>query len=62
MGMKPVPQLDFSLLLRIRRNDSVSVPGLTQKLWLLIGQDLVEDVVVSLGFELENYTGFLQEI
>lgn len=32
---------------------------LTQQLWLLVGQDLVEDVVVPLSLELEDYPGFL---
>lgn len=35
---------------------------LTQQLWLLIGQDLVVDVVVPLRLELEDNPGFLQEI
>lgn len=36
--------------------------GLTQQLWLLVGQDLVEDVVVPLSLQLENHPGLLQEI
>lgn len=35
---------------------------LTQQLWLLVGQDLVEDVVVPLRLELEDHPGLLQEI
>lgn len=36
--------------------------GLTQQLWLLVGQDLVEDVVVSLSLELEDHPGLLQKV
>lgn len=36
--------------------------GLTQQLWLLVGQDLVEDVVVPLSLQLEDHPGLLQEI
>lgn len=36
--------------------------GLTQQLWLLVGQDLVEDVVVSLSLQLEDHPRLLQEI
>ena len=32
---------------------------LTQQLWLLVGQDLVEDVVVPLSLELEDHPGLL---
>lgn len=32
---------------------------LTQKLWFLIGEDLVVDVIVSLSLELEDDTGLL---
>ena len=36
--------------------------GLTQQLWLFVGQDLVEDVVVPLSLQLEDHPGLLQEI
>lgn len=32
---------------------------LTQQLWLLVGQDLVEDVVVPLRLELADHSGLL---
>lgn len=35
---------------------------LTNELWLLIGHDLVEDVVASLSLELEGDSGLLQQI
>lgn len=35
---------------------------LTQQLWLLVGEDLVKDVVVPLSLQLENDTGLLQEV
>lgn len=35
---------------------------LTQKLWLLIGEDLVVNVVVSFSLQLEDNTGLLQEV
>jgi len=35
---------------------------LTQEFWLLVGQNLVEDVVISLSLELEGHTGLLQKI
>ena len=37
-------------------------PALTQQLWFLLGQNLVEDVVVSLSLELIGDSGFLQQI
>ena len=36
--------------------------NLTQQLWFLLGQNLVEDVVVSLSLELIGDSGFLQQI
>lgn len=35
---------------------------LTQELWLLIGEDLVVDVVVSFSLQLEDDTRLLQEV
>lgn len=35
---------------------------LTQQFWFLLGQNLVEDVVVSLSLELIGDTRFLQQI
>lgn len=57
----------------MRRRRTPSLPGegnggiealgsLTQQLWLFVGQDLVEDVVVPLSLQLEDHPGLLQEI
>lgn len=47
---------------RVRRWGQRAAAGLTQKLRLLVGQDLVEDMVVPLSLQLEDDTGLLQEI
>lgn len=38
---------------------ALALGRLTQQLWLLVGQDLIEDVVVPLGLQLEDHPRLL---
>lgn len=61
VGRRRAPALHTGGLGEGSRAAGTSVQ-LTQKLWLLVGQDLVEDVVVPLSLQLEDHPGLLQEI